>query len=155
MILFSAEAILASSTSKSCIRIPLVDDEDFKSSTESTISTSLIHNIASDGKWEQVATWFLNRTFQNQKYDCGFGNLSNCSSEICCLCCPAIEFCGNFTGIIELIVDGLPANVGTGFVPLFLFVISCEKSPRPCSLWNWSLFSLRCARVNSLRMILE
>ena len=43
MILFSAEAILASSTSKFGIGIPLVDDEDFKSSTESTISTSLIH----------------------------------------------------------------------------------------------------------------
>ena len=36
MILFSAEAILASSTSKSGIRIPLTDDEDIKSSTEST-----------------------------------------------------------------------------------------------------------------------
>ena len=34
-----------------------------------------------------------------------------------------------------------------------LFVISCEKTPRPCSLWNWSSFSLWCARVNSLRMI--
>ena len=42
MILFSAEAIFASSTSKFGIGIPLVDDEDFKSSTESTISTSLI-----------------------------------------------------------------------------------------------------------------
>ena len=43
MILFSAEAILASSSSKFCIWILLTDDEDFNSSTESTISTSLIH----------------------------------------------------------------------------------------------------------------
>ena len=46
MMLFSAEAILASSTTKFGIEIPLVDDEDFKSSTESTISTSLIHYYA-------------------------------------------------------------------------------------------------------------
>ena len=50
MILFSAEAILASSTSKFGIEIPRIDDEDFKSSTESTISTSLIHCIASEGE---------------------------------------------------------------------------------------------------------
>ena len=34
-----------------------------------------------------------------------------------------------------------------------LFVLSCEKSPCPCSSWNWSLFSLSFARMNSLRMI--
>ena len=48
MILFSDEAILASSTSEFGIEIPLTDDENFKSSTESTISTdsslkSLLH----------------------------------------------------------------------------------------------------------------
>ena len=36
MILFSAEAILASSTSKFGIEIPRIDDEDLNSSTEST-----------------------------------------------------------------------------------------------------------------------
>ena len=51
MILFSAEAIIASSTSKFGIWIPLVDDEDIKSSTESTISTSLIQCIASEKMW--------------------------------------------------------------------------------------------------------
>ena len=45
MILFSAEAILASSTSKFGIEIPRIGDEDLKSSTESTISTSLIHSV--------------------------------------------------------------------------------------------------------------
>ena len=60
MILFSAEAILASSTSKFGIEIPLVDDEHFKSSTESTNSTSLIHCIASVGNCEQVHTSVLN-----------------------------------------------------------------------------------------------
>ena len=53
MILFSAEAIFASSTSKFGIEIPLVDDEDLNSSTESTNSTSLVHCIASVGNCEQ------------------------------------------------------------------------------------------------------
>ena len=49
MILFRAEAILASSTSKLGIGIPRIDDEDLNSSTESTNSTSLIHCIAPVG----------------------------------------------------------------------------------------------------------
>ena len=56
MILFSAKAIFASSTLKSGIRIPLTEREDFKSSTESTISTPLIHSIASVKNCEQVHT---------------------------------------------------------------------------------------------------
>ena len=61
MILFSAEAILASSTSKSGIRIPLTDDEDLKSCIESTISTSLVQYIASVGNCEQVQVWGICR----------------------------------------------------------------------------------------------
>ena len=38
-------------------------------------------------------------------------NLSNWSSDICCLCCPTIELCGISTGIKELMVGGLLANV--------------------------------------------
>ena len=64
MILSSAEAIFASSTSKSGPWIPLIEREDLRSSTESTISTSLIHNIASEGKSEQELTWVLNLIFQ-------------------------------------------------------------------------------------------
>ena len=67
MILFSAEAILASTTSKSGIGIPLTDDEDFKSPTESTISTSLMHSMASVGNCEQVHTSVLNLMFQTSK----------------------------------------------------------------------------------------
>ena len=37
------------------------------SSKDSTISTSLIHNNASDGKSEQVVTWLLNLIFQYQR----------------------------------------------------------------------------------------
>ena len=59
MIRFSVEAILASSTSKFGIRIPLTDDEDFKSSTESTIYTSLIQCIASVEICEQVLESYL------------------------------------------------------------------------------------------------
>ena len=69
--------------------------------------------------------------------------LSICSSDICCLCCTTIEFCGNSTSMKELEVDGLPANVGIGIVSLFcLSSLGC-----PCGLWNWSSFSLWCARV--------
>ena len=74
MILFSAE-ILVSSTSKFGIGIPLVDDEDFKSSTESTISTSLIQCIASVRNCEQAHTSVLNLFYQ-QANVAGVGNLS-------------------------------------------------------------------------------
>ena len=53
-----------------------MDCEDFRSSTESTISTLLIHNIASDGVPEQARTWVLNLFFQHENVD-GVGNLSN------------------------------------------------------------------------------
>ena len=76
MILFKAEALFASSISKFGKFFPAIDRENFTSSNESTISTSLIHNIASDGKSEQVVTWFLNLVFQHEN-DCGVGNLSN------------------------------------------------------------------------------
>ena len=67
MILFRAEAILASSTSKFGIEIPRVDDEDLNSSTESTNSTSLIHCIASVGNCEQVHTSVLNLSSSKQR----------------------------------------------------------------------------------------
>ena len=56
MILFSAEAILASSNSKSGPGVPLTEREDLRSSTDSTISTSLIDSEASVGTCEQVDT---------------------------------------------------------------------------------------------------
>ena len=64
MMLFSAEAILASSTSKFGIEIPRIDDEDLNSSTESTNSTSLIHCIAFVRNCERVHTSVLNLIFQ-------------------------------------------------------------------------------------------
>ena len=54
---------------------PLVDGEDIKSSTESTISTSLIQCMASVGNCEQVHTSVLNLIFQQTKL-AGEGNLS-------------------------------------------------------------------------------
>ena len=57
MILFKAEAIFASSISKFGKFFPEADREDFNSYNESTISTTLIHNIASEGKSEQELTW--------------------------------------------------------------------------------------------------
>ena len=73
MILFKAQAILRVQhfelREKS---LPATDREDFYSSTESTTSTSLTHNIASDGKSKQVVAWFLNLFFQ-YKNDDGVG----------------------------------------------------------------------------------
>ena len=76
MILFKAEAILASSSSKFGKSFPAIDRDDLNSSTESTISTSLIHDIASEGKSEQELTWVLNLIFQHENDEC-VGNLSN------------------------------------------------------------------------------
>ena len=85
MILFRAEAILASSTSKFSIEIPQVDEEDLNSSTESTNSTSLIHCIATVGNCEQVHTSVLNLIFQ-QVTVAGVRNLSKWRSEFCSRC---------------------------------------------------------------------
>ena len=76
MILFKAEAILASSISKFRKSLPSIERGDFKSSTESTISTSLIHNIASEGKSEHELTWVWNLIFQHENVE-GVGNLPN------------------------------------------------------------------------------
>ena len=62
MILFKEEAIFASSISKFEKFFPETDREDFKSSSESTISTPLIHNMASDGNFRtsgQLDSWIL------------------------------------------------------------------------------------------------
>ena len=71
--------------SKFGIDIPRVDDEDLKSSTESTISTSLIQCVASVGNCEQVQTSVLNLIFQQAKV-ARVGNLSKWRSEICSRC---------------------------------------------------------------------
>ena len=52
-------------------------------------------------------------------------NLSNWSSDICCLCCPTIECCGILTGKKEFMVDGLPVNIGIAIV---LAIISSSLS---------------------------
>ena len=77
-------------------------------------------------------TWFLNRIFQT-KNDCGWKNLSNWSSSICCLCCPTIEFFGNSTGIKELMVDDLLANVGIGIVSLLCLSFLAKEVPDPAA----------------------
>ena len=75
MILLSAEAFLALSNSKFGPGVPLIEREDLRSSTESTISTSLIHSIASVGNCEQVRTSVLNLIYQQANVP-GVGNLS-------------------------------------------------------------------------------
>ena len=85
MILFGAEAIFALGNSKSGPWMTLAEHEDFKSSTESTKSTSLIHCIAPVGNCEQVHTSVLNLIFQQAKF-AGVRNLSKWKSEICSRC---------------------------------------------------------------------
>ena len=107
MILFSAEAILASSTSKFGIEIPRVDDEDLNSSTESTNSTSLTHCFASVGNCEQVYTSVLNLIFQHAKVAC-VGNLSKWRSKIYSRCSFAPELFGESPPLkmTESLADG-------------------------------------------------
>ena len=153
MILCKAEAIFASSISNFGKFFSETYREDFNSPNESTNSTSLIHNVVSDGKSEQVVTWFLNLIFQH-KNECGVGDLSNCSSDICCLCCPTIEFCGISTRNNELMVHDLLANVGIGILPLF-----CSPSLAKEVLFQLlvelilSLLVFCVGHHNSLRMI--
>ena len=64
MILFKADAIFASSISKLGNLCSKIDCDVLRSSTDSTISTSLIHCIASLGNCEQVRTSVLNLIFQ-------------------------------------------------------------------------------------------
>ena len=56
--------------------MPATDREDLNSSTESTISTSLIHHIASEGKSEQGVTWAFESYLPIQNED-GVANLPN------------------------------------------------------------------------------
>ena len=65
MIFFKADAIFASSISEFRNLCPPIDRDVLRSSTGSTIFTSLIHNIASDGKFEQEHTSVLNLIFQH------------------------------------------------------------------------------------------
>ena len=124
MILFSAEAILESSTSKFGIEIPRVDDEDLNSSTESTNCSCLIHCIASVGNWEQVHTSVLNLIFQQAKV-AGVGNLSKWRSEICSRCWSAPQFFEESPPLktTESLADGPDWHLRSGSrsgLPLFL-----------------------------------
>ena len=95
---------------------PYTDREDFRPSKESTISTSLIHNTASDGKIRTTWDLCFESCFPHQKW-WGLRNLSICSSDSCGLCCPTTYFCGISTGCLELVVNGLGANMGIGIAP--------------------------------------
>ena len=86
--------------------------------------------MASEGTSEQVVTWFLNLIFQHENVE-GVGNSSICSSDICCLCCPNMEFCRISTGNNELMVDGLLADVGIGIVPSIRSSSLAKEVPVP------------------------
>ena len=120
MILFRAEAILASSTSKSGIGILRIDDEDLNSSTESANSTSLIHCIASVGNCEQVQTSVWDLVFQEAKV-AGVGNLSKWRSEIYSRCWSAPESIENLPslGSNEFLADGPDWHLGSKAVSGF------------------------------------
>ena len=77
----SSHQVLQNSASKYLVLMMKI----FKSSTESTISTSLIHSIASVGNCEQIHTSVLNLIFQ-QANVADVGSLSKWRSEICSRC---------------------------------------------------------------------
>ena len=89
----------------------------FKSSTESTISTSLIQCILSVGYCEQVHTSVLNLIFQ-QANVADVGNLSKWRSEICSRCWSAPWFFENLPSLIsnEYLAGGLDWHLGSKVV---------------------------------------
>ena len=115
MILFKAEAILASSISKFGKSLPSIDREDFKSSTESTISTSLIHDISFEGKSEQEVAWVLTLIFQYENDD-GLGNFPNWCSDICSLRCTLCsQFVLHLSRQVALYSSALESNLCEDF----------------------------------------
>ena len=103
----------------------------------SPLRSTTLHSM---GKSKQVVTWFLNRFFHTKTY-CGSGNSSECNPDIC----PTMKLCGNSTGIVELAVDGLLANVGIGIVPCM-----CCNWEVSCRIVTW--FSLNfCTEISSTR----
>ena len=120
MILCRAEAVFASSISKFGKSFPPTVARISNSSKESNYSI----------RWKiRTATCVLNHIFNTQN-DCGQGKLSNCKSDICCLCCPTMWLCGNFTGIKR---------------------ICSQRFCRKCRHWNCAMIQSVFTCVNSLR----
>ena len=95
--------------------------DDFESFTESTISTSLIHHMASEGEPEQTLTWVMNLIFQHEKrWRCG---------GICQIEAPrSVVFVDQPRNSVRVtlllerknsLVDGFLANLGVGIVSRF------------------------------------
>ena len=139
MILFRAEAIFACSISKT-------DREDFNSSKESTISTSLSHNIPSEGISEQELTWVVNLFFQYIKGD-GMVNLWNWTSDFCSLCCPTTRFCGISAGKKNWRPSSRHRRCSRA--PNSFFT-SCDSLPCTCLHWNRTYSTLIRKVKNSL-----
>ena len=128
MISFRAEVIFASSISKFGKSFPQTDREDFNSSKESTISPSVIHNKASDGKSEQVVSWFLNFIIQHKNVE-GVGELVELQFRHLLTLLSNHRILLNIHWRNELTVDGLLAHVGIGIVPLILSSSLAKEVP--------------------------
>ena len=112
---------------------PPTDREDLNSSNESTISTSSIHNIASDGKSQQVVTSFLNLIFQQKKWSGEFVELQ-------------LRYLLSLLSIHEVLRYFHRCRQTHGRRPsrkhrpwncaFILLVISCERGP--CSYCSWN-----------------
>ena len=121
---------------------PWIEHQDFKSSTDLAISTSLIHNMAFVVKLEQEHTPTLNLILQHEKV-CGIGNLSKWSSEIWSLCWSAPWFLKflQCMGWNEFPADGLRGNLGVELclcpdhsfqLRVAPFFVAQELSPQLC-----------------------
>ena len=105
--------------------LPATDRDEFNSSIESTISTPLI-------RWKiRTSSHLVSESYFPTKTDDGVGNLSNCISDICCLCGPTIELCGISTGMKKFHGRRPACECRHWDFVFSLFVISHEKCPRP------------------------
>ena len=151
MILFNAEAIFASRISNFGKYFPQTDREDFNSCNDSTTSTSLIHNNCIRWKIRTVVNWFLNRIFRPKGLE--IMELAEMQFRNVLSLLPNHRILRKFHRHCRVHSRRPSCKCRHWNCVSTLFVISCEKSLRPCSLWNWSSFSWRCARVNSLMTI--
>ena len=90
----------------------------------------------------------VNLIFQHKNVkSVGMCRIAN--SDIWCLCRPTIAFCRNSIVLMNSWSMSFLQMSATKSC-LDLYVISCERDPRPCCLWNWFCLSLLVSHNNEL-----
>ena len=129
--MFRTDATLASSNSKStkCV-IPGMEHEDFRSSTEVTISNSLIHGIASVGKFEQEQCLNLKYYLPTRKrlWSGEVGRHDFPKILSCCWSTPSYSKFLRIRGLDEFPFNEL-GNIGVAIVSLTRSPLSTTSCP--------------------------